>query len=70
MPCAQCDPSNQWEFPSEINIHSRNIKKLHEPTLLVFPTLVVCLDCGSARFAIPETELRLLRERTKSSGVV
>ena len=64
MPCAQCDPGNQWDSPAEISIHSRNIEQLHEPTLLV------CLDCGSSRFAIPETELRLLRESTKSSTVV
>jgi len=27
-------------------------------TLLGFPELVVCLDCGTARFAVPEAELQ------------
>jgi len=29
---------------------------------LLFPTIVVCLNCGSTEFDIPETELRLLKE--------
>jgi hypothetical protein len=37
--------------------HKRNLDK---PVVWVFPKVVVCLDCGTAEFAVPETELRLL----------
>jgi hypothetical protein len=35
-------------------------ENINEPHVWVFPELVVCLNCGVAEFAVPETELRLL----------
>jgi hypothetical protein len=32
------------------------------PLVFVFPKLKVCLECGLAEFAIPESELRVLNE--------
>jgi len=68
MPCARCVSGNQAEFPSETAIHfsgRENLAKLH---VFVFPKVIVRLDCGFSRFAVAETELRLLREGIKSSS--
>ena len=62
MACRSCGSVNQTEFGAEINIHFSGRKGLDKPAVLVFPKLVVCLDCGVTQFTLPETELSLLRE--------
>jgi len=62
MACGSCGSQNQTEFGAEICIHFPGLKNLDKPAVLVFPKLVVCLNCGFAQFTLPETELRLLRE--------
>jgi hypothetical protein len=57
-----CVSANQKEFPAEINIHLPSLKNAGKRGVLVFPKLLVCLDCGFAQFALPVTELRRLRE--------
>jgi len=57
MAC-RCGSKNRTELGAEINIHlPRDRDKI---AVLVFPTLVICLDCGITEFTIPETELRRL----------
>jgi len=63
MACARCASSNQVEFPSEIAIHFSGRENLGKPHVFVFPTILVCLDCGLSGFVVTEEELRLLRER-------
>jgi len=41
-------------------MHIPGLKGLNKPTVWVFPEIFVCLDCGKARFVVPEAELRLL----------
>ena len=53
---------NEAEFTAEIMIHFSGRKHLENPGVLTFPEMLVCLDCGSTRFRIAETELNLLRE--------
>ena len=60
MPCRSCSSSNQQQFASEICIHLPG--DLKTPAVLVFPNLLVCLDCGFTEFTNPEGELRLLRQ--------
>jgi hypothetical protein len=60
MPCKSCGSVNQNKFRGEIGIHFPGLKNIDKPVVWVFPDLVVCLDCGTAEFAVPETELRLL----------
>ena len=43
-----------------MGIHFPGLKNINKPLVWVFPELVVCLDCGTAEFAVPEAELRLL----------
>jgi hypothetical protein len=60
MSCKSCGSDKQNEFEAEINIHFRGLKGLDQPAILVFPQLVMCLNCGFAEFTVPETELRPL----------
>jgi hypothetical protein len=60
MYCALCESSNQAECTAEMMIHFPGLKHLADPGVLVFPKVLVCLDCGSSRFTTPETELRVL----------
>jgi hypothetical protein len=60
MPCKSCGSVNQCKFSGEIGIHFPGLKNIDKPVVWVFPELVVCLDCGTAEFAVPEEELRFL----------
>ena len=55
MSCKLCSSENQSGFPAEINIHLPHC--VTTPTLL-FPVLLVCLDCGFTELSIEETELQ------------
>ena len=67
MSCRACTSNNQKQFGSEIIIHFSGLKDLDKPTVMVFPKVAVCLDCGLTEFTIPEAELRLLGERGAAS---
>jgi hypothetical protein len=70
MYCALCESSNQAEFPTEMNIHFRGLRNIDKPGVLVFPKVLVCLDCGCSRFTTPGTDLALLagnNTRTEAS---
>jgi len=43
-----------------MGIHFLGLKNIDKPVVWVFPELVVCLDCGTAEFPVPEAELREL----------
>jgi hypothetical protein len=43
-------------------IHSPGLKNIDKPIVWVFPEVVICLNCGSAEFVVPEAELRQLAE--------
>jgi hypothetical protein len=60
MPCKSCGSVNQKKFSAEMGIHFPELKDIDKPVVWLFPELVVCLDCGTAEFAVPEAELRLL----------
>ena len=60
MPCKSCASVNQSKFTGEISIHFPEPKNIDKPVVWVFPELIVCLDCGTAEFIVPEAELRQL----------
>ncbi len=62
MSCRLCSSTNEAEFTAEMMIHFSGRKHLENPGVLTFPEILVCLDCGSTRFRIADTELNLLRE--------
>jgi hypothetical protein len=50
-------------------IHFPELKNIDEPVVWVFSEVVVCLNCGTAEFAVPEAELRLLsKDNTAAAG--
>jgi hypothetical protein len=57
MPCKSCRSVNQSKLTAEIGIHFPGLKNIDQPVVWVFPELIVCLDCGTAEFGVPETEL-------------
>jgi hypothetical protein len=72
MACKQCSSDPHSTFSAEMNIHFPGRAGLDEPTVWVFPKVVVCLSCGFAEFVVPTNELRALvdgltRIQTKSA---
>jgi hypothetical protein len=67
MYCPHCASDTQGECTAEINIHFRGLKHIDRPGLLVFPELLVCLECGYSRFTTPANELALLAMRSPKS---
>ena len=62
MPCKVCHSEHQRNLNAEIGIHFPGLEGLNKPITWVFPKLVVCLNCGSTEFVIPDKELRQLSE--------
>jgi hypothetical protein len=61
MACLSCRSVKQVELTAEMLAHFfPGLKSLDKPTVWLFPKLLVCLDCGTARFTVPETELAQL----------
>ena len=59
IPCKSCGSVNQKKFSAEMGFHFPRLKDIGKPVVWVFPEVVVCLDCGTADFAVPEAELLL-----------
>jgi hypothetical protein len=70
MYCALCESSNQAEFTTEIMIHFSGLKSIDKPGVLLFPKVLVCLDCGFSRFTTPGTDLPLLAGRNTKTEVL
>ena len=48
------------DFSTEIMIHFSGLENLDKPAVLSFPRVLVCSDCGSSQFTLPETEMSQL----------
>ena len=68
MSCRSCQSENRAAFPSEINIHFPGRENLDKPTVLAFPELMVCLDCGFVEFLLEKDKLYELTEDTHTHG--
>jgi hypothetical protein len=62
MTCARCSSEDLSQFGAEVNFHFPGHEGLTEPTVWVFPQVVVCFDCGYADFSIPGSELQRLAD--------
>ncbi|PYX43409.1 MAG: hypothetical protein DMG79_22530 [Acidobacteria bacterium] len=62
MSCKSCQSKNTRTFDANIGIHFPGLAGLDKPLVLVSPKIKVCLECAVAEFAIPESELRRLKE--------
>jgi len=49
-------------------VHFPGLKNIDKAVVWVFPEIVVCLDCGTAEFAVPGAELRLLAKGDPAVG--
>jgi hypothetical protein len=64
--CKTCHSDRQGEFNGEIAV---NVPKGPEPPIVwVFPKVLVCLNCGSAEFQVPEEELPALANKDAAAG--
>jgi len=70
MSCPACALDNGMEFAAEAKLHPSGFKNVDNPGVLVFPKLVVCLNCGFSQFTVPETELKLLAATTPPNDVL
>ena len=60
MSCRSCGSETQTEFASEISVHVLGLENVNEPTVMVFPRLLVCMNCGFTELTLAENELGLL----------
>jgi hypothetical protein len=68
MQCKSCGLAKHKKFIAEMGIHFPELKNADKPVVWVFSDLVVCLNCGTADLAVPETELLLLQFADGDSG--
>ena len=61
MYCKSCGSESAGTFPAEIAIHFPGRKGLDKPHVWLFPTLVICLNCGHTEFSVHDHALRLLK---------
>jgi hypothetical protein len=60
MSCRSCGSRNQTRFAAEMSVHVLGLENVDKPVVLLFPGIVVCMDCGFTELALAESELRLL----------
>jgi len=58
--CRRCNSNQTTRLGAEVNIHFAGLAGLDRPTVLVFPELVVCLQCRFVEFTLSERDLTLL----------
>jgi hypothetical protein len=68
MACNSCGSVNQEKFTSEIDIHFPGLSNVRKSPVLVYPELLVCLNCGKAEFTVPKDELALLANSDATEG--
>ena len=64
MTCLSYQSVKLAELTAEMLVHFPGLKHLDKPGVLLFPKLIVCLDCGFARFTVPENELESVAKAT------
>ena len=66
--CRSCQSANLKTFSAEMGIHFPGLKNLDKPVVWVFPSLVICLDCGFSEFVVPEEQRAKLNDIPKSES--
>jgi DNA-directed RNA polymerase subunit RPC12/RpoP len=64
--CKSCASARLMKLGSETIIHFPGLKGLKQPPIFVFPSLFVCLDCGTTESILSESELLKIRGATAS----
>ena len=60
MACNFCGTQNVKKFLAEIDVHFRGLKNVTRNPVLIYPEILLCLNCGKAEFTVPSDELALL----------
>jgi predicted nucleic-acid-binding Zn-ribbon protein len=68
MPCQKCGSERQSKFSAEINVHFPGHEGRDKASILIFPELLVCLECGFTELTISENDLPHLAMRAGKSG--
>ena len=68
MLCRVCSSPAQKKMNSEMALHFPGFANLGKPTVLIFPEVLICLDCGFAGFMVPKGELSNIKQIEKASG--
>jgi hypothetical protein len=63
MACISCGVPNQGKFLAEVDIHFPELRNVNNSPVLLYPELLVCLNCGKAEFTVPKDQLVLLAKR-------
>jgi hypothetical protein len=63
--CTSCGSDNVEAFESEIIIHYKALKDIKKSPVVVYENVSVCLNCGNAKFTVPQTRLSLLAKDSK-----
>jgi hypothetical protein len=60
--CKSCGSDKLGEFNAETCIHFPVPEGLDKNAVFVFPTLIVCFDCGFTEFELGDAELGRLKD--------
>jgi hypothetical protein len=60
MACRSCGSKDPTGFAAEMSVHVLGLENVDKSTVLVFPRLLVCMNCGFTELTMAENELRLL----------
>jgi hypothetical protein len=67
--CRHCNSDQTTHLAAEVNIHLAGLAGLSKPAVLVFPRLIICLQCGFVEFKLEEREMMLLWANTFNDHV-
>jgi ribosomal protein L40E len=56
--CRVCGSTELRTYSSELEVYAPGPGNLDKPALFLFPQVLVCRDCGAARFMVPVSELQ------------
>jgi len=60
--CFACGSSRSSELLGESCLHfPGGLESLDKPPVWAFPQVLVCLECGTAQFSLPEEQLKLIQ---------
>jgi len=67
MSCPACRLDNQMEFSAEMMVHLGGIKNLDNSGVVLFPKVLVCMDCGFSQFTVQKAALAMLASDSPTS---
>jgi hypothetical protein len=67
MSCLACASNNHVELSAAIVLNSATLQNEEGACVELFPTLLVCLDCGFTRFNVSPPELVSLAAGTQTA---